>query len=55
MVQQSSTGRLVPVVQAFAYGKYLGALKVFFDEHGELVNVTGHPILMDKNIPEGKW
>lgn len=51
LVKQPS-GRLVPVVQAYAYTKYLGNLHLIFDSNGELFNYSGNPILLDKNIPQ---
>lgn len=52
---RSDDGRNVPVVQAFAFGKYLGYLKVTFDEAGNVVEAKGNPILMDSSIPQGNW
>uniref|UniRef100_A0A8C7LP92 5'-nucleotidase n=1 Tax=Oncorhynchus mykiss TaxID=8022 RepID=A0A8C7LP92_ONCMY len=49
---KSEDGRDVPVVQAFAFGKYLGYLKVTFDEAGNVVQSTGNPILLDSSVPE---
>lgn len=49
---RSDDGRDVPVVQAFAFGKYLGYLKVTFDKAGNVVEATGNPILMDSSIPQ---
>nr|XP_033498069.1 snake venom 5'-nucleotidase-like [Epinephelus lanceolatus] len=49
---RSNNGRDVPVVQAFAFGKYLGYLKVTFDEAGNVVKAVGNPILMDSSIPQ---
>ena len=34
------------VVQDFAYGKYLGKLKVDFDADGEVTKWSGNPILL---------
>lgn len=51
-VVTSDEGRQVPVVQAFAFGKYLGFLKVTFDDDGEVVKVSGNPILLDSSIPQ---
>lgn len=48
----SDDGRKVPVVQAYAFGKYLGYLKVEFDEKG-YVTSHGNPILLNSSIPEG--
>ncbi|XP_043923465.1 5'-nucleotidase [Protopterus annectens] len=45
-------GYKVPVVQAYAFGKYLGYLKVIFDEEGNVKTATGNPILLDRSIPE---
>ncbi|KAJ8270818.1 hypothetical protein GJAV_G00119630 [Gymnothorax javanicus] len=49
---QSEEGYKVPVVQAYTFGKYLGFLKVTFDEAGRVVTATGNPILLDSTIPE---
>lgn len=42
----------VQIVQAYAYGKYLGELTVTFDEAGEVVSATGAPRLLDASVPE---
>lgn len=44
---------MVPVVQAYAFGKYLGNLMVTFNDDGEVMATAGLPILMDKNVPQG--
>ncbi|XP_077476702.1 5'-nucleotidase [Stigmatopora argus] len=49
---RSDDGRNVPVVQAYAFGKYLGYLKVTFDQVGNVVKATGNPILLDSSIPQ---
>lgn len=49
----SDDGRQVPVVQAYAFGKYLGYLKVAFDDAGNVVKATGNPILLDSSVPQG--
>lgn len=51
MIQQK-TGRMVPVVQAYAYTKYLGKLELTFDSYGEILNYSGSPILLDHTIPQ---
>lgn len=51
---KSEDGRQIPVVQAYAYGKYLGSLKVTFDPEGEVVGWAGNPILLNSSIPEGR-
>ncbi|XP_041502605.1 5'-nucleotidase [Microtus oregoni] len=48
----SGDGRKVPVVQAYAFGKYLGYLKVEFDNKGNVVSSHGNPILLNSSIPE---
>jgi 2',3'-cyclic-nucleotide 2'-phosphodiesterase (5'-nucleotidase family) len=53
MVIQDS-GRKVPVVQAYAYTKYMGRLDLTFDSNGEIVDLKGNPILLDRNFPQGK-
>ncbi|KAJ6665809.1 hypothetical protein lerEdw1_001281, partial [Lerista edwardsae] len=49
---QSDDGRQVPVVQAYAFGKYLGYLNVSFDEKGNVIHTSGNPILLDSSIAE---
>ncbi|XP_022625844.1 5'-nucleotidase-like [Seriola dumerili] len=49
---KSEDGRQVPVVQAYAFGKYLGYLKVTFDNNGHVVKSTGNPILLNSSIPQ---
>uniref|UniRef100_A0AAY4CPE5 5'-nucleotidase n=1 Tax=Denticeps clupeoides TaxID=299321 RepID=A0AAY4CPE5_9TELE len=46
-IVQSQDGRKVPVVQAYAFGKYLGYLKVVFDDKGNVVLSSGNPILLN--------
>ena len=40
------------IVQAYAYGKYLGELVVEFDGAGELVSAEGDPIIVDGQVVE---
>ncbi|MGI9395633.1 MAG: bifunctional metallophosphatase/5'-nucleotidase, partial [Boseongicola sp.] len=40
------------IVQAYAYGKYLGELKVVFDDEGVVASATGEPILLDRHVTE---
>lgn len=53
-IVKSNHGRDVPVVQAYAFGKYLGHLKVTFDDAGNVIIAVGNPILMDSSIPQGR-
>ncbi|XP_069462438.1 5'-nucleotidase [Ambystoma mexicanum] len=48
----SDDGRNVPVVQAYAFGKYLGFLEVDFDDNGNVLQSSGNPILLDRSVPE---
>jgi 5'-nucleotidase len=41
------------VVQASAFGKYIGKLDTVFDENGMIVKYSGNPILLDNSIAEG--
>ena len=43
-------GYKVPVVQAGQYSKYLGDLKVVFDDAGVVKEATGEPILIDSKF-----
>ncbi|KAM3602252.1 uncharacterized protein V6R79_000687 [Siganus canaliculatus] len=47
---RSDDGRQVPVVQAYAFGKYLGRLTVTFDAAGTVLNTSGNPILLDSSV-----
>ena len=42
----------VPIVQAFAYGKYLGELNIVFDDEGNVTSAVGEPILVNRFIAE---
>ncbi|XKL64905.1 hypothetical protein PGB90_004991 [Kerria lacca] len=48
VVQKS--GKKVPVVQAYAYTKYLGKLMVTFDDAGNVISAKGNPIQLDYMI-----
>jgi 5'-nucleotidase len=43
-------GYKVPVVQAYAYSKYLGDLKVTFSDQGIVEDASGAPILLDASV-----
>ncbi|XP_017077332.1 protein 5NUC [Drosophila eugracilis] len=47
-------GRKVPVVQAYAYTKYLGKLSLEFDNNGNLLTFKGSPILLDNSFKPRK-
>ena len=43
-------GDLVPVVQAYAYSKYLGHLELTFDDAGKLIYAGGNTIVLDGSV-----
>ena len=43
-------GALVPIVQAYAYSKYLGHLEVTFDDAGDVVYAEGNTMLLDASV-----
>jgi 5'-nucleotidase / UDP-sugar diphosphatase len=45
-------GTLVPVVQAYAYGKYLGHLVLTFDDAGNVIDASGDTIVLDASVAE---
>jgi len=42
----------VPVVQAYAYSKYVGHLELVFDDAGNVTSATGDTILLDASVAE---
>ncbi|NRB17185.1 MAG: 5'-nucleotidase C-terminal domain-containing protein [Rhodobacteraceae bacterium] len=40
------------IVQAYAYGKFLGELNVTFDDAGNVITATGEPLSMDASVAE---
>ncbi|WP_121630229.1 bifunctional metallophosphatase/5'-nucleotidase [Tropicibacter alexandrii] len=42
----------VQIVQAYAYGKFLGELNVTFDDDGNVIEAVGAPIIMDAAVTE---
>ena len=53
ITQPGLKAKVVPVVQAYAYTKYLGYLKLDFDDNGDLTHHEGQPILLSQDYPEG--
>lgn len=43
-------GSMVPVVQAYAYSKYLGHAEVTFDDAGKLIYAGGNTLLLDGSV-----
>lgn len=46
--------QIVPVVQAYAFTKYLGKLVLTFNSENRLINAVGGPIFLDQTISQGK-
>jgi 5'-nucleotidase len=46
----AENGALVPVVQAYAYSKYVGHLELEFDEAGAVTYAGGDTILLDASV-----
>ena len=42
----------VAIVQAYAYGKFLGELNVTFDDAGNVTEAVGEPVIMDASVTE---
>ncbi|KAH8290199.1 hypothetical protein KR054_001014, partial [Drosophila jambulina] len=47
-----ASGKKVPVVQAYAYTKYLGKIHVQFDAEGNLIEFDGAPILLNASVAQ---
>ncbi|MGR3662725.1 MAG: bifunctional metallophosphatase/5'-nucleotidase [Paracoccaceae bacterium] len=43
---------LTAIVQAYAYGKYLGELNLTFDDGGKIIGMVGEPIVLDGDVVE---
>ncbi|XP_059608975.1 protein 5NUC-like [Phlebotomus argentipes] len=52
VVVTQASGKQVPVVQAYAYTKYLGYLKIMLNATGSIVDWDGQPILLDSSVPQ---
>ncbi|MEQ8731733.1 5'-nucleotidase C-terminal domain-containing protein [Roseitalea porphyridii] len=50
VVVQNPSGQDVPIVQAYAYSKYLGELQVTFDDEGNVISAEGEPHLLDASV-----
>lgn len=49
-IVKAPNGKDVPIVQAYAYSKYLGDLKVVFDDAGVVKSAEGAPKLLDASV-----
>lgn len=54
VTQTEFQGDMVPIVQAFTNGKYLGYLNLTFDEDGVLRSWAGNPILLDSDYEQDR-
>ena len=45
------SGVAVPIVQAYAYSKYVGEIQVTFDDEGKVISAQGDPHLLDASVP----
>lgn len=50
MVRKQISGKKVPVIQAYAYTKYIGYFKGTFNDEGDLIGWNGRPILLDSKV-----
>lgn len=48
--RNNPAGQKVPIVQAYAYSKYVGELRVVFDDNGNLKDAYGNPHLLDSSV-----
>ncbi len=48
--QPGKDGGTVLVVQTSGYGKYLGKLKITFDDDGKVADYSGNPVLLDGHV-----
>lgn len=51
-VVTQASGKVVLVVQAYAYTKYLGKLHLIFNSKGEITSYDGQPLVLDNKIPQ---
>jgi len=47
---KNPSGKDVPIVQAYAYSKYMGELAVVFDDAGNVTSATGDTVLLDNSV-----
>lgn len=52
VITQPGTGHKVLVVQAGDLSKYVGFLRIYFDQNGEPVRWEGNPIYLEHDIPK---
>lgn len=52
VINQAGSGKKVPVVQAYAFTKYLGMLSLEFNAAGDLLFWEGQPLILDADVPQ---
>uniref|UniRef100_A0AAG5DNP5 Apyrase n=1 Tax=Anopheles atroparvus TaxID=41427 RepID=A0AAG5DNP5_ANOAO len=52
VVVTGPSGRKILITQAYAFGKYVGRLTVYFDRKGELKYWEGYPVYMANSVPQ---
>jgi len=50
VVVKNPDGKDVPIVQAYAYGKFLGEINITWDDEGNVIKAEGEPILLDASV-----
>lgn len=53
VVVTQDDGHLVLIVQAGAHGKYVGVLRVKFDDAGDAISWTGNNVYLDHSVEKG--
>ena len=51
--ERTADSRIVPVIQAYAFTKYLGHFEMEFDDAGEMTSWEGKPMLMGPDVKQG--
>ncbi len=52
VIATAPDGKEVPIVQAYAYSKFMGELNLTFDDEGNLKGWSGDTVLLDNSFPE---
>ncbi|WP_020593419.1 bifunctional metallophosphatase/5'-nucleotidase [Kiloniella laminariae] len=52
VVVNAPDGKAVPIVQAYAYSKFMGELELTFDDAGNVTGWSGDSVLLDSSFPE---
>uniref|UniRef100_A0A182T0K1 Apyrase n=1 Tax=Anopheles maculatus TaxID=74869 RepID=A0A182T0K1_9DIPT len=55
VVVRNKNGRKILIVQAYAYGKYVGRLTAYFNKEGEVNHWEGFPVYLSNRIPQSRW